>query len=202
MKEEGYVKFDCDWVETEPLAEGIIREINDWRNRLYRLGLIGAYENGVGFGNISARLPKSDKFIISGTATGNIAFLTARHYTVVEEFDFEKNWLKCRGPIKASSESMTHAAVYLSDGSAKAAIHVHNLDFWKRLLGKVPTTSEKAQYGTPEMAAEIMRLFKETDVKEKKILAMAGHEEGIMSFGKTLDEAGKILLKRFQEAKA
>ena len=53
----------------------------------------------------------------------------------------------------------------------------------------------------PEMAEEVIRLFKETDVKEKKILAMAGHEEGVVSFGKNLKEAGQILLEYFEKAK-
>ena len=49
------------------------------------------------------------------------------------------------------------------------------------------------------MAKEIQRLFRETDVKEKKILVMAGHKEGIISFGKDLDEAGKIMLNYLSE---
>jgi hypothetical protein len=47
---------------------------------------------------------------------------------------------------------------------------------------------------TPEMANEIKRLFKETLVAVEKILVMGGHVGGIISFGGTLEEAGKILL--------
>ena len=65
---------------------------------------------------------------------------------------------------------------------------------WERLINKIPTTSPEAEYGTPEIARDIIRLFKETDVKEKKILVMGGHKEGIISFGKDLDEAGNVLL--------
>ena len=54
-------------------------------------GLIGAYPNGVGFGNVSVRIPRSRRFIISGTATGKIAFLTGAHYTLVTDFDIESN---------------------------------------------------------------------------------------------------------------
>jgi ribulose-5-phosphate 4-epimerase/fuculose-1-phosphate aldolase len=201
MAEEGYVKFNCEWQKAAPLADGLIGELNAWRGRLYRLGLIGAYENGVGFGNISTRVPRTGKFIISGTATGNIAFLTGAHYTLVTDFDLEKNWVACRGPVKASSESMTHAAIYEADPSANAVIHVHNLGLWKSLLGNVPTTGKDAEYGTPEMAREVARLFRETDVKEKKVFAMAGHEEGVVSFGKSLGEAGRIMLKFFESRK-
>jgi L-ribulose-5-phosphate 4-epimerase len=65
------------------------------------------------------------------------------------------------------------------------------------LYGKGCSTLETVEYGTPEMARETVRLFNETDVKEKKILVMAGHKEGILSFGKDLNEAREVLLKYF-----
>jgi len=95
---------------------------------------------------------------------------------------------------KASAESMTHAAVYECDREINAAIHIHDKKLWDQLIDSVPTTSPEIEYGTPQMALEIFRLFKETDVKTGKILVMAGHEEGIISFGKTLREAMKVIL--------
>jgi L-ribulose-5-phosphate 4-epimerase len=188
---EGYTKF------TPIPIVGDFKEditlLNDWRRRFYTLHLIGMYENGIGFGNISMR--SSNGFIISGTKTGGIENLTRNQYTEVREWDNDGNWLKCTNQIDASSESLTHAAVYEASPETNGVIHVHSLEFWERLKGKVPTTDEKVEYGTPEMAGEILRLFLETDVKEKKILVMAGHKEGIISFGKDLDEVGNILLK-------
>ena len=61
-------------------------------------------------------------------------------------------------------------------------------------MDNVPTTKKEVPYGTPEMANEIFRLFKETAVQQEKIIVMAGHDEGIISFGKDLEEAGEILL--------
>jgi len=65
---------------------------------------------------------------------------------------------------------------------------------WRTSLDSVPTTSKEVAYGTPEMAYEIMRLFKTTDVQSRKILVMAGHEGGIVAFGKNLEEAFDILM--------
>ena len=62
------------------------------------------------------------------------------------------------------------------------------------LLDRVPTTSKAAAYGTPEMAYEIMRLFKTSDAQRREILAMAGHEGGIVSFGKNLQRAFEVLM--------
>ena len=198
--ERGYIKFNCDWIKGEPLPEESIKELNFWRKKMLDLGLIGMYDNGIGFGNISVRIPGTSMFIITGSATGGEANLTSEHYVKVTEVNHGKNSLVCIGPIKASSESMTHAAVYDSDPSCNAVIHIHNLAMWERLIGKIPTTSKEAAYGTPEMAEEVMRLFRETDVKVKKIFAMGGHEEGIISFGKYLEEAGEIMIGYYNQS--
>ena len=60
----------------------------------------------------------------------------------------------------------------------------------------VPTSSEAIPYGTPEMANEIKRLFDETTLSKEKIMVMGGHREGIVSFGKDLEEAGNILIDK------
>ncbi|MEO6845153.1 MAG: class II aldolase/adducin family protein, partial [Ginsengibacter sp.] len=93
-----------------------------------------------------------------------------------------------------SSESLTHAMIYKNQPAINAVFHVHHFALWKKLLNKVPTTHIDVAYGTPAMANEIVRLFKETDLASEKIFVMAGHEEGIVSFGKDVNEAGNILL--------
>ncbi len=199
MDEKGYVKFNSKCVKVKDVSEEDIRSLDVWRNKMVKLKLIGMYDNGVGFGNISKKTDKG--FIITGTKTGRIQRLKPEHYSLVTKYNFNKNSVEYEGRKEnpPSSESMTHAAIYKSDSSIKAVIHVHNLDMWTRLLDKVPTTSKDAEYGTPEMAYESERLFRETDVGEKKIIVMGGHEKGIISFGKNLEEAGKILLKYFNE---
>jgi len=191
--DEGYIKFKCHWINAKPIPLIRLREINKWRNKLYRRGLIGAYNNGVGFGNISMRC-KNNNFIITGSATGNFHKLTEKHYVLVNDYDLAKNSLTCQGPIKASSESLSHAVIYECSLKTNAVIHIHNLKMWKKLVDRVPTTNKNIPYGTPAMAKEIKRLFREAKVNDKKIIAMGGHKEGIISFGKTLAEAGNILL--------
>ncbi len=195
--DEGYIKFKCNWTKAE--LNDNLKKINEWRNKLYKLGLIGAYNDGIGFGNISIRLGNSNQFIITGSETGNYSKLNKDHYTKVIDFDFEKNQLICEGPVKASSESLTHAAVYTVNKEAKAVIHVHNIKLWDQLKNKVPSTPKSVEYGTPKMAYEVIRLVKETDVKKEKIFVMLGHKEGIVAFGKDLNEAGKVLLKYFNK---
>lgn len=190
------IKFNCRWIEDRPLDTACIRELNDWRTKLFRLGLIGVYDNGIGYGNISVRF--HDNFIITGTATGKIKNLTAQHYTQVTDYNLEKNSLTTVGPIKASSESLTHAVIYGYSTNIQAVIHIHHLTLWRKLLNSVPTTSADIEYGTTAMAKEIIKLFHETDLSDRRIFAMAGHEEGIVSFGQTLAEAAEVIFSELQ----
>ncbi|PSP29818.1 MAG: rRNA adenine methyltransferase [Cyanobacteria bacterium SW_4_48_29] len=197
MIDEGYIKYQCNWVVSDPVSVQDAQELNRWRNQLYRLGLIGEDEDGIGFGNISMRHSVPGQFIVSGTQTGHLSSLSEQHYTRVVDFDLEQNCLSCEGGIKASSESLTHASVYEASSSVNAIIHVHNLELWKRLMYQVPTTSPDCAYGTPEMAKDIIRLFQQENLIEKKILVMSGHEAGIITFGENLDAAGKMLMRYF-----
>lgn len=190
--DEGVVKYSCEWIVAPPLPAPALAGIREWRERCYRAELIGEYQDvGIGYGNISIRY--GDHFIISGTQTGNIPDLGPDGYTEVIEADIEGNRLVCRGPVAASSESLTHAMLYRLSPDIQAVIHVHNAEMWRTMLDNVPTTGASVPYGTPEMANEIERLWKETDLPDRRILAMAGHEDGIIAFGATLEQAGAEL---------
>lgn len=201
MLDEGYIKYSCHWINSEPIAKDEIQALNHWRNQLFRLGLIGQYNNGIGFGNLSIRCSQPRKFIISGTNTGKLATLNEQHYTQVMNYDWERNCLTCVGPIQASSESLTHAAVYEANATINAVIHIHDLELWQKLFDQVPTTARDCAYGTPEMAREIIRLCQEDNLKETKILVMSGHREGIITFGNSLEEAGNILMRYYLSLK-
>ena len=57
--DEGYIKYDCNWILSDEITHQQIEEINAWRNIMKENGLIGMYENGIGFGNISIRINKN-----------------------------------------------------------------------------------------------------------------------------------------------
>ena len=197
--DEGYIKFKAIWEKSPGMPLSQIKTLNEWRDRLHALGLIGAYGNGIGFGNISERFDESDTFLITGSATGNLESLNGKHYSLVTGVDIRDNTLHCRGPIVASSESMSHAMIYQECPWVHGVIHVHSLFLWEKLLHQVPTTAKTAPYGSPEMGLSIIDLLQNTDLKNKKIFVMEGHEEGIFTFGKSLDEAGNVLLGYFNE---
>jgi len=152
------------------------------------------YPDGIGYGNISSRFGTSEEFYITGSATGHYAQLALSYYALVKSFDFKLNSINCSGLIKASAESLSHAAIYQSLPQVGAVIHIHSDELWTQYLNKLPTTSVEIEYGTPKMAFAIMKLISEMS-KNQKLIIMGGHREGILSFGKDLQEAQSNILQ-------
>ena len=192
---EGTIKFDCQLtVEKLIIPSELFIPLNFWRNELWDKCLIGAYPDGIGYGNISVRVPQTNHFYISGTTTGGIPELDQIHYPLVEFCDPDKNQIRCRGQIKASAESMSHSAIYAADPEIGAVVHIHNLELWEKYVDVLPSTSRLVEYGTPEMAHEISKIMKLPETLSKKVFVMGGHKEGIIGFGRTVEEATLVLL--------
>jgi L-ribulose-5-phosphate 4-epimerase len=190
-----YVKFTYQRARVDMAPFDALAELNAYRRKLLEQRLMGVDSNGVGFGNLSIRDGVSGKFCITGSATGGLPELTPTDCVRVVAYDFGRNWLRYQGAAIPSSESLTHAAIYECDSSTSAVIHCHDSDLWATLLDRAPTTSKAVAYGTPAVAYEIIRLFKESDVRSKQIFVMAGHEAGIVTFGKNLEDAFDVLMR-------
>ena len=195
-----YVKFTYQRARPDIAPFDALPELNACRRKLLELRLIGMDSNGVGFGNLSVRDGAGGNFYITGSATGGLPELTPTDCARVVAYDFAKNWIGYEGAAVPSSESLTHAAIYESDPSTSAVIHCHDSILWRTGLDSVPTTSKAIAYGTPEMAYEIMRLFTVSDVRSKQIFVMAGHEAGIVTFGKNLEDAFDVLIREQKES--
>ena len=114
------------------------------------------------------------------------------------------------GPTRASSESLTHAAIYQLSSEINAVVHVHDAKLWKHYLDVLPTTDNRVSYGTPDMAAEFERLWSGSTCRDsfhgsfqdsfhgsfqdRGLAIMGGHEEGIVSIGRDLAEAAQRIL--------
>jgi L-ribulose-5-phosphate 4-epimerase len=192
---DGYIKFDCH-LTTEKIVipSELFEPLNYWRDELWSKSLIGAYPDGIGYGNVSVRNPQTSEFYISGSATGGIPELGQIHYPLVERCSPLKNTIWCRGLIKASSESMSHAAIYSYDTAIGAVVHIHSRQLWEKYLNVLPTTAKEVEYGTPEMAVEIGKIMTLPETLNKKVFVMGGHKDGIISFGATIEEAALIIL--------
>jgi hypothetical protein len=182
MNETGAVKFHYESAGGELAPFPGFDELNAARQELRRLGLLGLDESGIGFGNVSMRDGVTNSFYVTASGTGRLPALTLQDYAKVIAWDFERNWLRCEGRAIPSAESLTHAAVYSLAKAANAVVHGHDSYLWRSLQERGSATDPNALYGTPEMALEVQRLFREADVSG--IFAMAGHKDGIVAFGR------------------
>lgn len=186
--EEGYIKYKCNLTERELELYPEMKDINVVRSELTKLNMIGIYPSGISFGNISIRL-SGERFIITGTQTGAFDVLLPEHFALVKESDIPRNSIECIGLRPASSESLTHASFYKSSETVTSVIHIHNLNLWRKLLYKVPTIPDTCEYGTPEIARAVSDMLKLNNQAESGIIALAGHYEGIISYGVDLNSA-------------
>jgi len=191
--DEGYIKFTVHLMDGPAPAHPALNELNQARTKLHDLKLIGIYPNGIGYGNVSLRAETPEKFIVSGTATGEKRILNTGDYCLVDSFDLAANEVQCTGRVKASSESMSHGAIYRACEKAQSVIHIHSRALFDFMLaGPYPCTPETAAYGTPELAVEIDTLAAAST--EGGLFATAGHEEGIIAYGPTPSATLEIVL--------
>lgn len=184
---EGIIKFRATRVDASLISDKDFNYINPWRQECYRKGYIGVGADGLGYGNISFRIGESSNFIISASATGGIHKLKPHDYSTVVDTNISDNTLDCKGEKLASSESLTHAAVYHTNSLIKAVLHIHNADLWKTHKDKLSTSSPDAEYGTKSMADAISRIIIENK-SANGVIIMGGHTDGILSYGNSLEQ--------------
>ena len=80
-----------------------------------------------------------------------------------------------------------------------AVVHVHSTSLWTKLKPRIPTTSKSVAYGTSEMAHEFQRLYRETEFPDFRIAVMAGHEDGLICIGETLEESAQRVLRLVEQ---
>lgn len=215
---EGVVKYDARHTEAalSPELAPLAAALAAWRHPLRALGWLGREEGrygGYGFGNLSARvageladrlgLDRTDfPFLVTGSQTGGVERLGLGGFALVERHDTAANRLWSRGEVAASSESLTHAALYAASPRVGAVLHVHAPELWRRRreLGLAEISAEIA-YGTPEMAREVAAVAGGDshsggggEPGGAGLLAMAGHEDGILAWGPDPAAAGRALL--------
>ena len=193
---DGYVRFRVCWTPGPAPDHPWLRELDALRTRLWDRGWVGATPEGIGFGNLSVRDPDgAATLIITGTATGAHRLLGPRGYTRVTAVDVPGNAVRCAGPVKASAETMSHAALYEADPRVGCVIHIHCADAWARAmqLKDWPTTPVDAGYGTPALADAVENVARSRGVPTGCIV-MAGHRDGLLAYGPDPAAAEQALL--------
>lgn len=199
--DDGVIKYDrSNFSHCGPLETTEYSALESWRKKLYALNLIGEYpEEKIGFGNMSELCDYSaffnshvPQFVITGTQTGKYADLDGRHYTRVLDYNIDHLKIKMMGPVEASSEALTHAAIYAYNKNIKAIFHIHSKLIWEGMIeDKCDFTCGSIPYGTVEMARATEKCIFN---KDSGAFCMHGHEDGVVAYGTSLEEVGSIIL--------
>lgn len=204
--DDGVIKYDrSKYEKADALKPDEFSNLEKWRDTLYKLKLIGEYlPEKIGYGNLSQKKDyqnhlesKNPQFLITGTQTGGNPSLSGDDYTRVLDFDLEKNIVKVKGPLEASSEALTHAAVYQKNPKIHAVFHIHSTPIWEQMItDNYPGTDASIPYGTYDMALAVQELVATND---SGLIVMKGHQDGVISYGNDLDTAGKLILEVYDK---
>lgn len=196
-RDEGVIKFKLTLKRAPAPEMNQVIALEKWRALFFKLSLIGEYPiDKIGYGNLSSRLTKTS-FLITGSQTGHLAHLQAHHYTKVIDCDLKKGSVTAEGLIPPSSESLTHYGIYQANPAIQYVFHVHHQKLWELLKsGPYDFINEDVAYGTQEMAEAASALLWN---KTSGIFVMKGHEDGIISYGATAEDAGRIILELYRK---
>lgn len=211
-EEEGVIKFRLDYRHVAEADFEVSPGLIAWRTLCCRLGIMGQSPDrygGLGFGNLSQRIDSvrpgggSPRFVVSGTQTGGLETVSRDHFCRVTGFVASENRIEADGPVKPSSEALTHGAVYASDPRIRFVIHVHSPEIWNshEKLG-IAATPSGVRYGTPGMARSVEEIVAASAYTLPGILVMSGHEDGVISYAETIEGAGQILVEHLAAALA
>jgi hypothetical protein len=186
------------------LPEGwrpVVEPLLGWRRLLSRLGLLGrdpGRYGGYAYGNLSIRAPERG-FLVTASQTSDLEEAGLEHLAWVEDWSLDANEVASRGLRLPSSEALTHAALYELSPGIGAVFHVHDpLLFQARHLA-LPATPETAEAGTVAMARALQGLWPRPaplglGSRPTGVVRMEGHEDGVLAFGATAAETGRLLL--------
>jgi ribulose-5-phosphate 4-epimerase/fuculose-1-phosphate aldolase len=205
--DEGVIKFSAEhrYVGLDSARYGDpVADLIAWRTIFAHTGVIGQEQGrygGAGFGNVSARTgapsspTRARAFVVSGTQTSGLACVTLEQFALVERYDFEQNRVVSQGLIEPSSESMTHGAIYDCSPHIRVVLHGHSPLIWRHAKAlRLPITDPAIAYGTPQMAYAVQDLYRRTALSEQRIFSMGGHEDGIVVFGRSAEDAGQVFV--------
>lgn len=197
---EGVIKFNLEHSDAPAPPVEETAALRAWFPILRQTGLVGQEPDrylGFAYGNISRR--SAQGFVISCTQTSGKDALLADDFSLVTGFDISTNRLQSKGPCAPSSEALTHGAVYRAISQAGAVFHAHSSVIWKHTqpLG-LPQTDPAIEYGTPDMAQAIAGLLEENP--DTRLFSMGGHEDGIVAWGETPEQAGTLLTRYLARA--
>ena len=185
------VKFKVEFLSRDVPSDERVDQLRQWCVRFDQSGLTPPLA-GVGrsLGNLSFRLqPNEPAFVITASTLMSKQDLAPGDFVTVFRCDLEQRTVYAAGSRDPSSESLMHFEIYKQRGDVGAIFHGHDKQLTAQAaLLELPETEMFQPPGTPELLAQVMKILGNED-----FVVMKNH--GFLSFGRTMDEAGKRALR-------
>ena len=195
---DGVIKYHVSHTQVATPEFIAFPDLEALRCRLFALGLIGETPDGIGYGNLSFRNKGERSFTITATQTGKQPKLKPAEYIRITDYNFDTFTVFSEGEFKPSSEALSHAMIYEVHPEIQAVIHIHSSALWQIMITN-NTLATTAEYGTAEMVSEIAALYQSHNPFEYNAFVMEGHEDGIITFGRSIKNAELRLYHLIQE---
>jgi L-ribulose-5-phosphate 4-epimerase len=184
---EGVIQFRFDLEApqgTDFMPPLLLGELNAVRDVLRDLRLVGVdARTGLGYGNLSARLPAHAAFYITASQTAGAARLYADDICRIDDWDPDLFHVRATGMRPPSSEALTHAMIYAGDERTSRVLHAHSAAIWHAAEGLgLPATPRGAGYGSPAMARAVQALLG-LHTRRPLVFVTPGHEDGVFAVG-------------------
>lgn len=197
MTDEGVIRFRADHEDGDLPSDArrVARVLLPVRAELRRAGWLGRDPDrygGYAYGNLSARLGE-ERFVVSGTQTSDLDDADEDTFCVVEGWELEDNRVTSTGPVRPSSESLSHAALYQAALWIGVVLHVHAPGLFTRAARTgLPATGPDAEAGTVAIARDLLHLGRDLEAPAG-VVHMAGHPDGLLAYGETAPQALRAL---------
>ncbi|MDP7323628.1 MAG: class II aldolase/adducin family protein [Candidatus Woesearchaeota archaeon] len=195
-------KYEKRHTQTEPFPYSLVEELLYLRDVHHKMGWIGykPFRYTEIFGNVSQWIDegvfgKKPGLLITGTGTGVKERIWGGDFAMVPDVDEDNFVITSYGPSGPSAEAGTHMKVSELMGRPKFICHPHAIMWRLHKFFSYLTTVEGVDYGTKEMVQEFDRLLPLHQAKSDRLVIMGGHLDGIVSWGDTVEDAMKPLLK-------
>ena len=204
---EGVIQFDCCLAApSAELTDDLAQPLLAWRAVLRRLKLIGqgdARYGGLGYGNVSRRVPGAAQgFAITASQTGGLADAGVEHLVWVKRWDLRRFQAEAEGTLPPSSETLTHAMLYAGDPEVNWVLHGHCPDIWRNAEGLgLAAISAAVGYGSPQMAEAVAALLRANSTRPLVFVTL-GHEDGVFACGGSAEATGGALVAALAQALA
>jgi hypothetical protein len=198
------IKFSFSLSKPDKVTQDNFVELEKWRVILFQLGFMGINRNSqMSFGNISKKIMMNDprcEIVITGSQTGQYAFLKVNQYTKIIKCDLERLKVNAVGPIAPSNQSLLHFLIYKQDPKAKFVIMIEKDVIFDDLESKnIPIIGKNILFNDEELS----NILKISNIQSNiGLFLVKSSKKRIVLYSDDIDSIGKYIMELNKQYKS